>query len=66
MSTSLPLPKFVAQVMKYFGRKPEQSISEFTAEMRSLTPADRTELAGLLEKEGFPCDPASINPAPKV
>lgn len=42
---------FVVACKKYFGQQPGQSLTEFQAEVRKLTPADKAELAPLLAKE---------------
>jgi hypothetical protein len=42
---------FVAACHTYFGRKPGQSLGEFGAELKALTPQDRRELALLLSVE---------------
>lgn len=38
-------------LMKFFGRKPGQSLSEFNAEIKALTPEDKEELVTLAAKE---------------
>lgn len=42
---------FVTACHTYFGRKPGQSLGEFGAELKTLTPQDRRELAPLLSVE---------------
>jgi len=43
--------KLVSAVLKYFGRKEGQSLTEFASELKSLTDMDRKELAELLSTE---------------
>ena len=43
--------KFVSACMKFFGRKPDQSLNDFLAETKKLTTEDKAELKPLLEKE---------------
>ena len=43
--------KLVSAVLKYFGRKEGQSLTEFASELKSLTDSDRAELAKLLSIE---------------
>jgi hypothetical protein len=42
---------FVTACHTYFGRKPGQSLGEFGAELKALTPQDRRELVPLLSVE---------------
>lgn len=42
---------FVTACHTYFGRKPGQSLGEFGAELKALSPQDRRELAQLLSVE---------------
>jgi hypothetical protein len=42
---------FVTVCHTYFGRKPGQSLGEFGAELKALSPQDRRELAPLLSVE---------------
>jgi len=40
---------FMAACKNFFGFKPGQTLSEFSAEIKALTPADRAELTPGLE-----------------
>ena len=42
---------FAVACKKFFGMKPDQTLAEFSAEIKALTAEDRTELAGLLSVE---------------
>lgn len=50
------MASFVVCLKKFFGTKPHQTLKEFVAEVKELTPKDREELAGMLEKEGYEVD----------
>ncbi len=40
--------KFGAACMRFFGKKPGESLQQFAAELRALTKEDKAELAALL------------------
>ena len=42
---------FVVACRNFFGQKPGQSLTEFQAELKALTPQDRREIAEGLSKE---------------
>lgn len=52
------MASFVVCLKKFFGLKPHQTLKEFVAEVKLLTPKDREELTGMLEKEGYEVDVA--------
>lgn len=43
--------KFVTLMSKFFGRKPGQSLAEFSAELKELTDEDKEELGQLAADE---------------
>lgn len=43
--------KLVSALMKFFGKKKDQTIQEFVDEAKRLTPTDKEELKTLLGKE---------------
>lgn len=50
---------FVMACMKFFGRLANQTLPEFNAELKALTPQDRADLAGMFPNVGY-----SITDAP--
>ena len=50
------MASFVVCLKKFFGLKPHQTLKEFVAEVKQLTPKDREELTEMLEKEGYEVD----------
>lgn len=57
METSVAAPEgkaFPLRVKEYFGLKAEQTTREFVAEIRALSPQDRTEIAQMLTDIGLP------------
>ena len=44
---------FVKACNNFFGRKPGQSLAEFSAELKELTEADRAELIALFPSVGY-------------
>jgi hypothetical protein len=44
---------FVAAMMDFFGRKPGQTMGDFSAELRALTPQDREYFTAGLEQNGY-------------
>jgi hypothetical protein len=45
----------MAALLKYFGKKPGQSNTEFMAEMRALTDKDKSDLTEMLKTVGYDC-----------
>jgi hypothetical protein len=43
--------KLTTALMKFFGKKRDETIQEFADEVRKLTPEDKAELLPLIEKE---------------
>jgi hypothetical protein len=41
---------FTAAVSRYFGKKPNQTLTEFGNELKALTDKDKVELLPMLEK----------------
>lgn len=50
------MSSFVVCLKKFFGAKRHQTLKEFVAEVKQLTPKDREELTEMLEKEGYEVD----------
>lgn len=44
---------FVVACSKFFGRLPNQPLTEFNKELQALTPADREELKEMLKLAGY-------------
>ena len=52
--------KPINALMKFFGRKPEQTLTEFAAEVKELSPEEKHELASLAcEEMGAELDESS-------
>lgn len=52
---------FGAACASYFGRHPNQTIAQFSAELKALTHADKLEIAEGMRKNGVDClDPTEI------
>lgn len=45
---------FVSRCKEYFGLLPGQTLMEFSAELKKLTPKDRAELVESFNKMGLP------------
>jgi hypothetical protein len=59
--------KFAPAAKKFFGLKENQTLADFAAEIRRLTPEDRTELkAGLEAILGIIIEEDSPNPNPQT
>lgn len=43
----------VSACKHYFGMKPDQTLSDFSAEFKALTEADKAEIKEYLTKEGY-------------
>lgn len=47
---------FAAQMLAFFGLLPGQTMKDFHAELKILSPEDKEELATLLTAAGYSCD----------
>ena len=47
---------FASACKQFFGLKPNQTMAQFAAELRELTPADKLELWEYFQTHGLPCD----------
>ena len=56
---------FTSAMAKFFGRKEGQTLPEFAAELRTLTPDDRVEFANGLRINGYDIDEMTVNPPKK-
>lgn len=53
---------FVVACNTYFGRKPGQTIGDFQAELKALTPKDRADLIAMFPSVGYTItEPQGIN-----
>ncbi len=48
---------FVQRCKAFFGKKPDQTLTEFAAELRTLTDADKAEMVELFNEAGLPTLP---------
>ena len=50
------MASFIICLKKFMGLKPHQTLKEFVAEVKQLSPKDREELTEMLKKVGYEVD----------
>ena len=48
---------FMARCLEFFGKKPEQTLKDFAAELRELTMEDKLEFHEAFNDMGLPTEP---------
>lgn len=59
------IKSLTARCNEFFGRHPGQSMSQFAAELKQLTPEDRQWFVNEFNKNGMPCEDttAAVKPS---
>lgn len=54
---------FTARCKDFFGLHPGETITQFVAEMKALTPADKAEFHEAFNQMGLPTEPPKVTAA---
>ena len=60
--TNVALKSFSMQMRDFFGYRPGQGAKDFAAELKTLSQAEKTDFAEMLNSVGFTCIPPTAAP----